>query len=548
MQPSPFHRLWRLLKTEKKHVTAIYAYAIFNGLVNLSIPLGIQAIVNLIQGGQVSTSWIILVFIVVLGVASTGILQYMQLRLIENMQQRLFVNTAFDFADRTPRLRQDGSSRHFVPEWMNRFFDTVIIQKGLAKVLVEFSTALLQVIFGLLLLSLYHPFFIAFSVILVGLVFVIMRFTARRGFESSMRESTFKYRTAHWLQEIARSRFSFLLAGNTDLHLRKTDENLTEYLASREVHFRVLRQQYLLLVVFKSIVAAALLLVGGVLVLNQTMNIGQFIAAEIIILLVLNSVEKLILSIESVYDLLTALEKTGQVSDMETETQGGSSFSLTSPETLGIQVEFAGVTGSYPGSREPAFRNLSFRIDQGNRVALSGLTDSSRQAFSFLLNSLTPALSGKVILNGLPIGNFNPGSIREYISGRLFSDQLFEGTIMENITMGRSDIPFSEVQRILEVTKLSEIVQQFNRGLDTPMLPCGQGIAEDTRQKILLARSLIKRPRLLILETGLEFIRQDEKKAICSYIMDRSHTWTVIVTSQDAELLQHCDIHIPVSS
>lgn len=115
MQPSPFHRLWRLLKLEKKHVTAIYAYAIFNGLVNLSIPLGIQAIVNLIQGGQVSTSWIILVFIVVLGVASTGILQYMQLRLIENMQQRLFVNTAFDFADRTPRLRQDGSSRHFVP-------------------------------------------------------------------------------------------------------------------------------------------------------------------------------------------------------------------------------------------------------------------------------------------------------------------------------------------------------------------------------------------------------------------------------------------------
>lgn len=200
---TPLQRFWRLLKPDKKEITNIYVYAIFSGLVNLSLPLGIQAIINLIQGGQISTSWIVLVVIVIAGIAITGILQIFQLRITENLQQKVFVRAAFEFAYRIPRIKLESLYRHHAPELMNRFFDTVSVQKGLPKILIDFSTATLQVIFGLLLLSFYHPFFILFSLFLVLLVFTIFRVTAQKGLSTSLDESKQKYKMAYWLGRIS---------------------------------------------------------------------------------------------------------------------------------------------------------------------------------------------------------------------------------------------------------------------------------------------------------------------------------------------------------
>ena len=156
-------RFWRLLKPDRKEIRNIYFYAIFAGLVNLSLPIGIQSIINLIQGGQMSTSLIVLIFFVILGVTFTGVLQVNQLVISEHLQQKIFARAAFEFSYRLPKIRLEAMYKHFAPELMNRFFDIVSIQKGLTKILIDFSTASIQTIFGLILLSLYHPFFIIFS-------------------------------------------------------------------------------------------------------------------------------------------------------------------------------------------------------------------------------------------------------------------------------------------------------------------------------------------------------------------------------------------------
>ena len=186
--------------------------------------------------------------------------------------------------------------KHYAPELMNRFFDTMSVQKGLSKILIDFLTAILHVVFGLVLLSFYHPFFIAFSVLLVIIVYAILRFTVRKGLDTSLMESKYKYKVAHWLEEVARTSVTFKLAGTTDLPLKRVDGHTKDYLQARESHFKVLVRQYSLMVGFKVIVALGLLAIGGILVMQQQMNIGQFIAAEIIILLVMAAVEKLVLS------------------------------------------------------------------------------------------------------------------------------------------------------------------------------------------------------------------------------------------------------------
>jgi ABC-type bacteriocin/lantibiotic exporter with double-glycine peptidase domain len=305
------------LELDKKDVSQIFFYAIFAGIVSLSLPLGIQAIVNFIQSGRVSASWIVLVFLVVIGVALVGILSLMQLRITENLQQKMFVRSSFEFASRLPKIEFKELYDYYPPELANRFFDTLTIQKGTSKLLVDFSAAILQIIFGVVLLSLYHPFFMVFGVLLIVVLYVIFKFSYQKGTQTSLKTSKNKYKTAGWLQEIARNNFSFRNELNYDFALEKNNSIIKDYLYSRENHFNVIKRQFTHLIVFKVLITASLLIIGGYLVLSQEMNIGQFVAAEIIILLVINSVEKIILGLETFYDVLTAVEKIGQVTDME---------------------------------------------------------------------------------------------------------------------------------------------------------------------------------------------------------------------------------------
>ena len=459
-------RLINLLKLDRKDITQVFFYAIFAGLVSLSLPLGIQAIINLIQSGRVSVSWIVLVFIVIAGVALVGILSLMQLRITENLQQKIFIRSSFEFGYRLPKIKTEALHNQYPPELANRFFDTLTIQKGASKLLIDFSSALLQIVFGIILLSLYHPFFIFFGIFLMALLYVIFKFSYNSGLSSSLKESKYKYRVAFWLQNLAQNKDTFKLAGATELHLQKTDTHVQGYLNYREKHFKVLRQQYTLLVVFKSLVAAGLLIIGGLLVLNQQMNIGQFIAAEIIILLVLNSVEKLILSIENIYDVLSALEKIGLVTDMETEASTGQNFDLVYQKGSGIEVDIKGLEFSYPDANHKAIDHFSMQVQAGEKICIVGENGSGKSTLLHLIAGLYQVQDGSISFNGLPIGNFNPEEMRAHMGIRFAEEQLFQGTLYDNISIGRADVKFEDVLWAIDKMQLTEIKEKFSFEVD----------------------------------------------------------------------------------
>ena len=537
---SPIKRFWQLLKEDKKDLGRIYTYAVFHGLVNLSIPLGIQAIVNLIQGGQVSSSWLVLVSIVVAGVVFSGVLQLFQLRIIENMQQKLFVRSAFEFTFRIPKIKSEAIDQYNAPELMNRFFDTLSIQKGLSKILIDFSTATLQVVFGLLLLSFYHPFFVLFSFALLILVYIIYMLTAKKGLDTSLNESKYKYRVAFWLQNLAQNKDTFKLAGATELHLQKTDSHVQGYLNYREKHFKVLRQQYTLLVVFKSLVAAGLLIIGGLLVLNQQMNIGQFIAAEIIILLVLNSVEKLILSVENIYDVLAALDKIGLVTDLETESNAGQSFGLVHQAGSGVEVEIKDLQFSYPNSKALAISQFDLQLQAGEKVCIFGENGSGKSTLLHLIAGLYQIHHGSISFNGLPIGNFNPEEMRAQMGIRFAEEQLFQGTLYDNISIGRSDVKFDDVLWAIDKMQLSEFVKSLPKGLDTEVGAEGDKLSKSIVQKILLARSIANKPGLLLLENSIVFIEKTDREKIIDFLCSKAQQWTLITTSSDVYFRSSC--------
>jgi ABC-type bacteriocin/lantibiotic exporter with double-glycine peptidase domain len=524
-------RYMSLLKLDKKDIYQVLFYAIFAGIVSLSLPLGIQAIINLIQGGQISFSWVVLVVVVILGVALVGFLSLMQLRITENIQQKIFIRSSFEFSSKFPKINFTDLYNYYPQDLANRFFDTLNIQKGTSKLLIDFSSALLQIIFGILLLSLYHPFFILFGFLLFILLFSIFKYSFLPGLESSLKESKYKYKVASWIQEIARNNFSFKRYQSSEFALEKNNKLVAEYLNYREKHFSVLKRQFKQLIFFKIIITTSLLTIGGYLVLQQQMNIGQFVAAEIIILLVLGSVEKIILGLEALYDVLTSVEKIGQISDLKIE----ESHSNNDPKSCytNLTLELNEINFSFPDNSKKVLKNISLHIKQGEKIYLEGFNASGKTTLIRILSGLINPTSGLFFINDDTFKKIDLEQYRSQIATVVSGETPFEGTILENITFNNPEITGEQIRWAIEKVKLTNFIKSLPDGLDTKLLPDGKELSSSNAQKILLARSIINKPKMLLLEDALDKMDEIDANEVIDFIMDPSNNWTVIVTSKN---------------
>ena len=533
---SVWERFYGLLKLERPDILQIFYYALFAGVLSLSLPLGVQSIVNLIQGAQISSSWIILVALVTLGVVFAGILQVMQMRIIETLQQRIFTRSSFELSYRFPKINMKELRNHYPPELANRFFDTISIQKGLSKILIDVPTALIQILFALSLLSFYHPFFILFGITLLTLMYFVFRITVRRGLETSLKESKQKYRVAHWIQEIARSVVSFKLSGNTNLAMLKNDELVSNYLNAREAHFKVIKIQYIKMIAFKVLVTTGLLIIGGVLVLNQQMNIGQFVASEIIILLVIASVEKLIVSLETLYDILTSIEKLGQVVDMDMESQEGKTPNFSS----GMDIELDEVNYSVSDREQPILSNISIQIPQKEIVLIKGPSGSGKSSLLRLLAGVNLPTQGSLFINQDNLKAIQLNYYRLHLGMSLSDEAPFEGTLRENITFGNPKITAAQIREIIEIVGLSPFVKSQPLGLDTIIYPEGKRLSSTDTKKILLARAILKQPHVLLLEDPLDDLTLEETRRIIDYLCLPKHQWSIVVVSNNPYWEKKC--------
>lgn len=535
----PLQRFFMLLNMDREKIIQIIWYAVISGLVSLSLPLGIQAIINLIQATQVSVAWMVLVAIVVIGSILMGILSLMQFRLTENIQQNIFARSAFEFAYRFPKMQWKAIEGYYPPELANRFFDTLNVQKGVAKLIMDYSAALLSIFFSLILLALYHPYFIVFGVFLFIMLYLIFRFSFDYGVETSIKESKIKYKIAHWIQDIARNQNTFK---NQNIHaysLKKNDKLVYDYVYAREKHFAVLVRQYYHLIGFKAITTAGLLLIGGLLVIDQQMNIGQFVASEIIILGIISSVEKIVSGLETFYDLLTGIEKLAEVTDLEIEEQA-SEHNDTIPEDY-IGVEFDKICFSYPGDVQQTLKNISMRIEPKDRVMIYGANGSGKSTLLKIIAGWVEPTSGLYYINDHYFKKIKPADFRSKIGVITANQSTFEGTILENITLHSKDVSDESLKWVIESVQLTSYIKNLPDGLDTYVKSEGKGLPTSLVQKLILARTIIHKPKLLIMEEPLDKMDQKYANKIIDFLTDPSQDWTLVVASQNPYWKERCN-------
>lgn len=530
-QLSPMRRLLQLLRTESKEIFYILFFAIVVGLIGLILPLGIQTTVELVSGGVIFSSVYVMIGLVIAGVILSGGLQIVQISLVEFLQRRIFTKASFEFAFRIPRIRLEALHQNYAPELVNRFFDVMTIQKGLPKLLIDLSSSVIQILFGLILISLYHPFFVFFGLILVTVLVLIFYSTGSRGLKSSITESKYKYKVAHWFEELARAIQSFKLAGNTELPIRKTDHHVNNYLKNRKIHFDTLVLQFGFIVLFKAAIVGALLIMGTMLVVNKQITLGQFVAAEVIIILILNAVEKIIMYMDVVYDLLSAVDKVGHVTDLKLEKTGGLDF--TKIPDGGFSVTLRNLKYKFENETSYSLNGVDLEIRAGEKICISGMSGSGKTTLTNIITGLYAQYEGIAMIDKYSLRDLDLTHLRDYVARNISSEDLFEGTLLENITIGKPSMTADRVIHALDQVGILDKVYQLQQGLDTPLLSTGKGLSETFIHQLIVARCLAEQPKLLVLADFFYSMTKADKLDLLNRILVACKNCTVVFVSND---------------
>ncbi len=536
---TPLKRLLNLLSTERRDIIYLYVYAVAVGIISLSLPLGTQAIVGFISGGMWFNSVILLIGLVVIAIVVSGGLQIMQISMVEVMQRRIFAKTAFEFAHRIPRIDAESILKYYAPELINRFFDVLTIQKGLPKLLIDISTAIIQIFFSLILLSFYHPFFVFFGMLLVGLLTLIFYITGPKGLRSSIKESKYKYKVVYWLEELARTLSSFKVAGTTQLPMQRVSENVNNYLIHRKVHFGVLIRQFSYIIAFKTFIVGGLLILGTILVIDRQITLGQFVASEIIIVLILAAVEKIIVNLDTIYDMLTAVDKIGHVTDLPLENDGG----ITVPATYfekGIHIRVEKLSYRYPNSKDYVLKDIDLEVKPGERVCITGYNGSGKSTLVNILDGIYDSYEGIVTLNSVSLHNLNLTVLRDHVAKNVSQEDIFDGSVLDNVTVGKPFVSYQNAIDALEGVGILDDINRMPNGLHTGLISGGKNLSSGLAQKIILARCIAKNPEVIILSDFFQFFSQLEQRKLIDYLTEERHRWSLIIVSTAPVIVSRC--------
>lgn len=532
----PMARLGSLLLAEKESLIVFLIYAIIISLLYLAIPLAAQILVNTIAAGILFQPLLLISIIVLVGLIFLGALRIFQLFITEILQRKVFAKISLDIAEKLPRIEQKYFGQIYAPELVNRFFDTVTIQKTLTLILLEVPASALQIVVGIILMGIYSPLLIIFDMVLI-LAIIVIALLGYKGLETSISESSSKYKVAHWLEELARCQVSFKMNGAPDYLLKETDSRIIEYLDNRKKHFQVLLRQFSASFFIEAFASAGVLAIGGWLVIHRQLTLGQLVASELIILMILSAMDKIIQKLGSWYDLLTAIDKVSTIDHLGTERNTGAN---TRKNNKGAEVICEDLVFAYHPERK-IFNKLNLKIESGARTSLVGVSGSGKTSLAYLISGLYEAQEGNIVFNDSPIKGLNLSNLRENIA--LVSDfnEIFSATVEENITLGRENLKQEDLDNVIELLELKRDIKQYPQGLQTQLLSEGRNISLGQRQRILLARAIMSKPQLLILDEAFGGMDEMTKLKIIEKLFDKERLWTILNITHDAEIVVRTD-------
>jgi ABC-type bacteriocin/lantibiotic exporter with double-glycine peptidase domain len=533
LHDSPLLRLFSLLRAERTDIGVILIFALVTGILGMTTPLAVEALVNTVAFGRLLQPVVVLSLMLLAFLLFKAGIKAMQTWVVEIIQRRLFARLAAELSWRLPRAKLSGFHGAYPPELVNRFFDVVSVQKVVSSLLLDGITLLLSMGVGMMVLAFYHPYLLAFDFVLIFLM-AFVYLLGRGAVRSSIRESRSKYAMASWLEDLARCRTTFRYDGAAEFALEKSDRLIYEYLAARTKHFAVLMRQLIAMLMIQALASTALLTIGGWLVIDGQLSLGQLVAAELIVAIVVDSFAKLGKHVESFYDVLASVDKIGHLLDLDVERPDGL---LTLPQGGGIIAQNVSL---HDHDTLLSLGPISFTIRPGERIAVTGESGSGKSLLLDVLFGLREPDQGAISLNGVDPRDLRPDVLRRRVV-MVRDVEIFEGTIAENVHLERPDISIADVRTALEVTGLMPRIQQLPEGLNTLLNPSGLPLTPSQCRRLMIARAIAGRPEVVLIDEILDALPELDSEVILRKILAADHSWTILLVTARPALQRMLD-------
>lgn len=537
----PYERLKEWMRAERHDLWVAVVYSAAVGILSLVVPIATQSLVNTIAFGMVLQPLLALSLLVLLGLSCAGVLLVLRMWVVEILQRRVFVRIATDVVFRLLKVRIDAFDKGHGPELVNRFFEVVTVQKSGATLIVDGLTLFMTTLVGLSVMAAYDPILLGFDFVLLLCMGVILFPMSSGALPTAIKESKSKYALAAWLEEIARHPVTFKSASGSDYALERADTLVSSYLTYRTKHFKVLLRQKIGTVILQAVGVSALLGVGGFLVINNRLTIGQLIAAELIVTTVLTGVTKFTKQLETFYDLLAAVDKLGYFTDLPLERSGHEAMpAVESPSDRGAHLHLSRVTFGYEGRPRPLFDNLDFDVPAGARIGLMSRMGNGKSSLLDLVYGLRAPLTGVLEFDGRDYRELRLGELRGQMA-LVRSPEVFHGTVADNVRLGGLQVGTNEVREALEMAGLLDDVQSLPDGINTELATGGLPLSSSQVIRLMLARAVVNRPRVLILDEILDRVDDPNECAqLADRLFDSNNPWTMLIASSRTEVLTRC--------
>jgi len=535
--PSPWRRLRLLMRQERHDLVVTVIYAVGVGLLTLATPIAVQALVNTVAFGTLMQPLFVLTILLLLGLAFAGVLRALQAWVVEVLQRRLFLRLVNDLSHRLPRVELSAFDRAHGPELVNRFFDLFTIQKAASMLLIDGLDIVLTAVVGMIVLAFYHPLLLAFDVVLLLVVVAILFGLGRGATKTAVKESKAKYEVASWLEEVARHPEAFKLAGGPTLARQRADELAATYLNSCVKHFRVVFRQLGGALALQAVPSAGVLGIRGRLVIERQLTLGQLVAAELIVTMVVASFAKVGKHLETGYDLLAALDKVGQLIDLPLE-PSPPTVRLPESPPAGARLKVEDVAFGFQANA-PLFEGVSLELAPGDRAVVNGVSGSGRSALVDVILGLRQPLHGRIEIDGFEIADLDRHELRER-TALVRGGEVVVGSIADNVAFGRRHVDAAGIRDALRAVDLLDEIARLPEGLSTRIMPDGSPLSRGQAARLILARAIAGRPALLVIDGALDGLDRTTRSRVLDTVFSPDASWTVLVISDDPDVRSRC--------
>jgi ABC-type bacteriocin/lantibiotic exporter with double-glycine peptidase domain len=530
--------LGTLFRLERRILALIFSYSIAIGLFSLIVPLTVQELVNTFAFAIQPITVATLAAVMVAGLLLVGVFRALQFYAVEVLERRFFARVALSLTQQLPHLKFLG----FQPRYANYFMETVFVQRALSVLLVDLINVIVGGAVGMTILVFYHPYFLLYNALILAGFSIVLFFMSHGGLKATIDVSHAKYETLHWIQEIFHNLLHLKSADGQALLMRKTDELVHTYIEARQTRFGILIRQYLGSVGWQAVAHSGLLATAGWLLSMGQLTLGQLVAAEVVVGGLLLSFDAVVKRMGHIYNFLTGLSELDFLFSLPKD-QASPALSVPLPSSLthGIRVICKDLAGTIHGA-SPIFEHFNLEVTPGEKVGIYATTTEAKTALARILAGLDAPTGGVLRYNGVDLRHLDLQTINR-CRGFMTDSQLtlFEGTIEDNIVLGRSYIPHSDVPWALHFTQLDEDVDAFPQGFKTHVRTLGSILAPTHVMRILLARAILGRPHILIFDGIFHDMQPAVREILLRRLCSKDEPWSVIFVSNDPNLTPHVD-------